>query len=580
VIQSIVLPGRFPTTFHAYPEFTLLSREVRDEVRFTNLNLDFWAYLFSPPFLRFLRRHLGPASRPQLALLATVLDAAPLATLQSRERFYHPEQYLAAIAGVGSYLAVASQLLRQLSGGCLQELSIYGVAYDARRPLRELVAYAGSDRSPVMDFYRTRAAALRAVFAADVVSAVTYNYTEILHLDVLAGRFRRPGCRVLIHGHSWENIAVDYLLEHSRRYAAMLQHIDGLVLAEGGLAATFNRLTEAGATARIPALHRFHGGRSAAADAPREHGQPGLDALDFARLGKEAARQRPGIYAPELVTLHRLSGRGCPWSRCAFCRHNSRHPGRPGTPEDRSRWPARLRELRAVSPYVVFCDQGIDPEDAGTLAAMAAEAGGGLRWSLRTRLDPRWDAGRLAAVARGGCVELIVGLESVHPATLRRMHKTPLRGAAYRALAERLHRESAACGLSNHYCVIYGYPGEPFDACRQTLDALGTLVRAVPKTTFSLNRFQLLYKSDLHAAPAAYGIRAVTTPPALSPTFGYDEPRSARSIARVERDLPAFYRAIGYRADILADPLLTRLAPAFVSDSGHTPLLKVSTAGH
>ncbi len=30
MIQSIVLPGRFPTTFYAYPEFNLLDRKASD----------------------------------------------------------------------------------------------------------------------------------------------------------------------------------------------------------------------------------------------------------------------------------------------------------------------------------------------------------------------------------------------------------------------------------------------------------------------------------------------------------------------------------------------------------------------
>ncbi len=130
MIQSIVLPGRFPTTFYAYPEFTLLSRKIRDEVRFENLNLLFWEYLFSTDFLGFLQRHLGPASSPQIEFLSAVIDSGTLATLRDRKLFYDPERYLAAIFGLGGYLAVASEILRQISGG-----NLHG-ALDIRRALR------------------------------------------------------------------------------------------------------------------------------------------------------------------------------------------------------------------------------------------------------------------------------------------------------------------------------------------------------------------------------------------------------------------------------------------------------------
>jgi radical SAM superfamily enzyme YgiQ (UPF0313 family) len=580
MIQSIVLPGRFPTTFYAYPEFTLLTPKIRDEVQFENLNLLFWEYLFSTDFLAFLRRHLGPASSPQIEFLSSVIESGIIATLKDRKLFYEPERYLSAMFYLGGYLTVATNLLRRFSGGNLQGLSVYGVSYETLRPLGKILAYARSDRSPVMDFYRVHSEAIQKVFDADIVSAVTYSYTDILHLSVLCDRYRRPGGTVLVHGHSWENNAIDYLIEHSGQYADLLRQIDGVVIAEDGIAETFNPLAEAGTTAGIQNLHSFRDENSSCGG-EQSHRPSALDDLDFVRLRQEADRQRSKIFSPELVTLYRLSSRGCYWSQCSFCRHNSRHSRRPGDadnePEDATTWPAKLRQLSKISPVLIFCDQGIDPEAAVALAAMAPDDGSAAKWSLRTRIDPRWDADRIAAVARGGCAELIFGLESINDDTLRRMNKTPLSGEAYRSLVEQIHQNSAASGIYNHYCTIYGYPGETFEECRQTLNFLADLIRGVPKTTFSLNRFRLLFKSDIYNSPDAYGIGSVTRSSFLSNTFLYDEPNSKRSIELVENGLMDFYRAIGYRDDILANEILMQIVPGFINDSGHAPLLK---AGH
>lgn len=583
MIQSIVLPGRFPTTFYAYPEFTLLNRRIQDEVRFENLNLLFWDYLLSPDFIGFLRKHLGRTASPQIKFLATVVDSGVIATLRDRKLFYEPERYLAAISSLGGYLAVASNLLRQFSDGNLQELSIYGLCYEPRRSLKKILAYARSDRNPIMDFYRTRSKTIRKIFDADIVSAVTYSYTDILHLGILSDRFRRPGATVLIHGHSWENNAIDCLIEHSGQYADILRQIDGVVVAEEGLAETFNQLAEAEAGMKVENLHRF-GGKVAFGGGKQRHRSNAVDDLDFVRLRQEADRQRSHIFSPELVTLYRLSSRGCYWNQCAFCRHNSRHRGRSGDPDrepdDPTKWTASLRQLSKISPILIFCDQGIDPEAATSLAAIVSDAGIKAKWSLRTRIDPRWDARRIAAVADGGCAELIFGLESINDATLRRMNKTPLTGKNYRSLTKQIHRDSAARGIYNHYCMIYGYPGETFEECRRTLNFLGDLVRSVPKTTFSLNRFQLLYRSDVFNSPDAFGIRSVTRESCLSNRFRYDEPRSKRSIELVENGLADFYRAIGYRKDILANRILMQTLPAFVNDSGHAPLLKAGHTGN
>lgn len=580
MIQSVVLPGRFPTTFYAYPEFTLLNRKIRDEVRFENLNLLFWEYIFSADFLGFLNKNLGQQSAPQIEFLSTVIDSGIVATLRDRKLFYDPEQYVAAISHLGGYMAVASNLLRQLSGN-LQRLSIYGVSYDTHCPLPEIMAYAGSDRSLVVDFYRSCSKTIQKLFAADIVSAVTYNYTDILHLGVLCDRYRRPGATVLIHGHSWENFAIDYLVEHSGDYAGFLRQIDGIVIAENSLAATFNQLGEKGATAGIQNLHRFGDQSSSCVglESSRSNNRDlDADELDFARLRQEAELQRPRIFSPELVTLHRLSSRGCYWSRCAFCRHNSRHSDRTGDrdkmPDDLAKWPARLRQFSEISPYLVFCDQGIDPEAAEALAAMSPDAGRAAKWSLRTRIDPRWDARRIAAVARGGCTELIFGLESINDSTLRRMNKTPLSGAAYRSLVEQIHHDSAASGINNHYCTIYGFPGETFEECSRTLKFLKDLIHSSPKTTFSLNRFQLLFKSDIYNSPEAYGISSMTKSASLSNLFCYHEPNSQRSIELVENGLTDFYRTLGYREDVLASQILMQIVPAFINDSGHAPLLK------
>ncbi|MBI5684076.1 MAG: hypothetical protein HZC54_03255 [Verrucomicrobia bacterium] len=576
MIQSIVLPGRFPTTFYAYPEFTLLSRKIQDEVRFENLNLLFWEYLFSADFLGFLRKHLGRAAVPQIKFLATVIESSTIATLRDPKRFYNPERYLDAISCLGSYLAVASNLLRQFSGGNLQELSAYGLTYDTQRPLGKVLAYARSERNPIMDFYRTRSKTIRELFDANIVSAVTYSYTDILHLGILCERFRRRGNTVLIHGHSWENNATDYLVEHSRRYAGLLKQTDGIVISEEGLVETFNQLAETKKTQQIENLHRF-GDAHMSGSGKQSLGHNALDDLDFGRLRQEAARQCSRIFSPELVILHRLSSRGCYWNRCVFCRHNSRHRRRAGDPDtesdDPTRWTASLRQLSKISSTIVFCDQGINPEAATALAVSARDAGITAKWSLRTRIDPRWDARRIATMARGGCAELIFGLESINDATLRRMNKTALTGNAYRSVTQQIHRDSAAHGIYNHYCMIYGFPGEAYEKCRRTLSFLAGLIRSVPKTTFSLNRFQLLFGSDVFNSPAAYGIRSMTKAASLSNMFWHDEPKGKRCIELVESGIARFYRTIGYRKDILANEVLRQTVPAF-------PLLKAGHAGN
>jgi len=157
------------------------------------------------------------------------------------------------------------------------------------------------------------------------------------------------------------------------------------------------------------------------------------------------------------------SGRGCPY-RCEFCAiHSAYGPSRSPRPVD-----AVVADVLAASAerrltFIVDDNLGADPEAAREL--LDALARHRRPWftqcSIQGALDDEW-AARLAAA---GCVGVLIGFESLDPATLRAMGKTFNPPDLYRQAVRTLRRH----GIIVYGTFVLGYDG----------DGAGTLDTAV-----------------------------------------------------------------------------------------------------
>lgn len=148
------------------------------------------------------------------------------------------------------------------------------------------------------------------------------------------------------------------------------------------------------------------------------------------------------------------SGRGCPY-RCEFCAiHSAYGPSRSPRPVD-----AVVADVLAAAAdrrltFIVDDNLGADPEAAREL--LDALARHRRPWvtqcSIQGALDDAW-AARLAAA---GCVGVLIGFESLVPATLREMGKTFNAPALYRQAVRTLRRH----GIIVYGTFVLGYDGD------------------------------------------------------------------------------------------------------------------------
>jgi radical SAM superfamily enzyme YgiQ (UPF0313 family) len=157
------------------------------------------------------------------------------------------------------------------------------------------------------------------------------------------------------------------------------------------------------------------------------------------------------------------AGRGC-HLRCEFCAVQSYYAG------TQTRRPAEeiLEELRGHRrPLVFFVDDNITSNMDEAKAFFRALVPLRIRWVSQASINAAHDEEFLRLIKASGCQGLLIGFESLDPATLRRMHKgfNTMKGGYEVALAN-LRRH----GIRLYATFILGYDEDDEATARATLD--------------------------------------------------------------------------------------------------------------
>ena len=196
------------------------------------------------------------------------------------------------------------------------------------------------------------------------------------------------------------------------------------------------------------------------------HPSASLDDLptpDWAGAARRAGRHWP--------VIHYESARGCPF-RCAFCSY----PLLFDDPHVRRKSAARVADewsrYAAQGFTRIACLDSLFTRPKARLVELCRRLialGTPVQWFAYARGDDLVDAAVVALMARAGCVQVQVGVESGSPEVLRLMDK--------RATVQETARGLATChdaGVATFVTVILGFPGET----PQTLDETWAFLEA------------------------------------------------------------------------------------------------------
>ena len=194
-----------------------------------------------------------------------------------------------------------------------------------------------------------------------------------------------------------------------------------------------------------------------------------LDALPFPSweplLGTDRALRVPFSGRPAGGAVPVLASRSCP-EFCTYCPHRIQAPYRTRSVGNILDELSNLDDIRGPL-HVVFRDPLFSQDRDRVLALCEGIASRSLRhtFECETRLD-RLDTELLRAMARAGLRAMSFGVESVSPATLRRVGRRPIPERHQRDILAECRR----LGIVTAAFYVFGFPEDTFASIKATID--------------------------------------------------------------------------------------------------------------
>ena len=213
----------------------------------------------------------------------------------------------------------------------------------------------------------------------------------------------------------------------------------------------------------------------------------------------------------EVVNVKLYPQKICSWNKCTFCGINKKYKvlGEEGTLED------KIKELSALQregcKYFWFIDEEISAGQMRLFSQALIDNGLQIKWQIRARVSKDFADNNLCKLlSDAGLKEIRFGLESASYRILRLMNKFD--DSFSLELVEQIVAAFQEAGVSVHFPVIVGFPGETDVEREQTYQFLRYLKKEYENVTFNVNILGLDVSSQLFKNWQHYGITSIHFP--------------------------------------------------------------------
>ncbi|MCG6986183.1 MAG: B12-binding domain-containing radical SAM protein [Thiocapsa sp.] len=425
----------------------------------------------------------------------------------------------------------------------------FSMSYLPTRSADVLRAIEDRQQNLFLPFFETRISTIRD-HCPDVVGLSINYYCQLIPALTLARLLKRqmPGTLIVAGGG-----LVGFFEDRWSALAAFSDLVDVWIPYEGEqpLDALLGALQRRDPLSTVPGLLRFEGHipRFVPPGAPPDPALLPPPAFDDLPLNR---------YLAPRVVLPILGSRGCYWRRCAFCSHYHLFGRRFRIkPVD-----GILREMKYLGErhgvdLFYFTDECIPPRIARGLAGAIERDGLPYRWFGEFRFERTVDRQMVEKLGNGGCLMLMLGLESASSRVLDLMEKgiTP-------AHAEAILEACAAVGIRTFVMFFIGFPTETRQEAEETIDFIKRLRHEITHIAFS--NFVLEQRSPVHRTPRRFGIGEISP-------YG-DEDLKIYSDYRVDRGLSPS-EAVAFLDEVRTQPEIRRLIDLYLLSRCHLVFL-------
>lgn len=356
------------------------------------------------------------------------------------------------------------------------------------------------------------------------VVGISFNTLTSYFTALLGRRLRRDGVLVLLGGpFSGYRPVAELMLR--------LGAADALVAGDGDhvAGAVVRSLIDGRLPREVPGAVFLEDGRFRA----NPGAPPDLDALSWPELEGNVVDQFIPIQA----------SRGCGRS-CAYCSETGIW-GRRGY---RRRTPAEIgKEMEARSHEHGLSEFHFHDDllncNRRWMDELVRELAHG-RYGWESFFEPYGlDADLLARMRDAGCRLVKYGVQSFSPPLLRRMKRPPDVQGVVDVMVE-----TYKLGISTHYDMLVGHPGETEEDHRRNLELVEELFRLTgERLHFSLNPFYLSGGSEIERHPERFGVRIRHAAPEAHPP----------ALAEALRACPPY--PVGYASDVGRETTMRRM---------------------
>ena len=213
----------------------------------------------------------------------------------------------------------------------------------------------------------------------------------------------------------------------------------------------------------------------------------------------------------EVVNVKLYPQKICSWNKCTFCGINKKYKvmGEEGTLEE------KIKELsilqREGCKYFWFIDEEISAEQMRLFSQALIDNELQIKWQIRARISKDFaDIELCKSLSDAGLKEIRFGLESASYRILRLMNKFD--DSFSLELVEQIVTTFQKVGVSVHFPVIIGFPGETDVEREQTYQFLRYLKSEYDNVSFNVNILGLDVSSQLFKNWQHYGIASIHFP--------------------------------------------------------------------